>query len=121
MRYLTHKDNLEKYQYNDNEVITNNIEIYSETITIPLHKLTDTDKLLNEFIGFVTTKIENDGTSLSYLDIMRWFQQQNAISYFVQHYKALVDMSTQLFNSSSWNCTEALIECDINDLKEFIR
>ena len=121
MRYLTHKDNSEKYQYNDNEVITNNIELYSESIVLPLHKATESDKMLNQFIGYVTSKIEKDGTALSYLEIMRWFQKQNAISYFVQHYKALVDMSTQLFNASSWNCTEAIRGCDINDLMEVMK
>ncbi len=121
MRYLTHKDNSEKFQYNDNEVISNNIELYSESIALPLHKVTDTDKLLNQFIGYVTTKIESEGTALSYLDIMKWFQKQNAVSYFVQHYKALGDMTTQLFNASNWNCTDALNECDINDLKEIMK
>ncbi len=115
MRYLTHKDNSEKYQYNDNEVITNNIELYSESIAMPLHKVSDADRLLNQFIGYVTVKIENEGTVLSYLDIMKWFQKQNAVSYFVQHYKALCDMATQLFNASSWNCIEAMKQCDIND------
>lgn len=121
IRYLCHKDNSEKYQYNDNEVITNNIELYSESITMPLHKATDTDKLLNDFIGYVVAKIEKNGTALSYLDIMRWFQQQNAVSYFVQHYKALCDMAKQLFNASSWNCTEAMNECDIKDLMEVMK
>ena len=121
MRYLTHKDNSDKYQYNDNEVITNNIELYSESIAMPLHKITDTDKLLNQFIGYVTAKIDIDGSALSYLDIMRWFQKQNAVSYFVQHYRALTDMATQLFNASSWNCTEVINQCDINDLKEIMK
>lgn len=121
MRYLTHKDNNEKHQYNDNEVITNNLELYSESISLPLHKITDTDKLLNQFIGYVMEKIDKDGTALSYLDIMKWFQQQNAVSYFVQHYKALEEITRQLFSASNWNCTEAMNDCDINDLKEVLK
>ena len=121
MRYLTHKDNSEKHQYNDDEVITNNQELYSESIAMPLHKITDTDKLLNQFIGYVMDKLDKEGTALSYLDMMRWFQQQNAVSYFVQHYKALEEMARQLFNASNWNCTEAINECDINDLKEIMK
>ena len=121
MRYLTHKDNSEKHQYNDNEVISNNLELYSETIALPLHKITDTDKLLNQFILYVTDKVEKDGTSLSYLDILKWFQQNNAVSYFVQHYRAICEMARKLFNASTWNCTEAMNECDIDDLKEIMK
>ena len=121
MRYLTHKDNNEKHQYNDNEVISNNLELYSETIALPLHKITDTDKLLNQFILYVTDKVEKDGTSLSYLDILKWFQQNNAVSYFVQHYRAICEMARKLFNASTWNCTEAMNECDIDDLKEIMK
>lgn len=121
MRYLTHKDNSEKHQYNDNEIISNNLELYSETIALPLHKITDTDKLLNQFILYVTDKVEKDGTSLSYLDILKWFQQNNAVSYFVQHYRAICEMARKLFNASTWNCTEAMNECDIDDLKEIMK
>lgn len=121
MRYLTHKDNQEKHQYNDNEVMTNNLELYSESISLPLHKITDTDKLLNQFIGYVTEKVDKEGTALSYLDMLKWFQQQNAVSYFVQHYKAIEEISRQLFMLQIGICTSAMNECNFEDLKEILK
>lgn len=121
MRYLTHKDNSEKHQYNDEEIITNNLELYSESIAMPLHKITDTDKLLNQFIGYVTEEVEKYCNDLTYIEIMKWFQKQNAVSYFVQHYKGIERMSRAIFSAYNWNCTKAMNECDINDLKEIMK
>lgn len=51
-RYLTHKDNLEKAQYNDSDIFTNDKTLYEELISVQL-KMSTTDNVLVKFKEFI--------------------------------------------------------------------
>ena len=81
-RYLTHKDNLEKAQYNDNEVFTSDKNLYEELVTRDI-TMSNTDNLLNQFKDYVLSK-EFDFNQ-SELFTFEWFSKKGKIDYYLKN------------------------------------
>lgn len=81
-RYLTHKDNLEKAQYKDSDIFTNDTLLYEELISVQI-KMSSTDNILSKFKEFVTFgdfDFNNPNIS-SY----RYFESLGKVDYFLKN------------------------------------
>lgn len=82
IRYLTHKDNLEKYQYNDSEIFTNDLNLYEELSTKQI-TISKTDTLLDEFYHYILFYPFYKDTLER--DIFIWFRDKKKLDYYVRN------------------------------------
>lgn len=103
IRYLTHKDNIEKYQYQDNEVITNQPDQYKEMIDIDISDLT-TDKKIVMFLQEVVNSSDliNDQSSgyflIPYKAIFNISKKYELVSYLLLHESKIEQALRKLYN-----------------------
>lgn len=89
IRYLTHKDNLEKYQYNDSEVFTNDISKYEELSTKAI-KTSKTDELLDELYKYL---LQYDfSKKRTEIDIFIWFKDRKKLDYYIRNKRNIDNM-----------------------------
>lgn len=90
IRYLTHKDHKEKYQYVDNDVHTNDFNLYTNYVCVA--KLGKKEKVSTaELLEGFCQAIEN-GDIWCYADAFRFFRSQGKLDYFTTHSKAITQM-----------------------------
>ena len=78
VQYLIHKNDKNKYQYEIDEIITNNRDKMYDLIK-------DTKKEINDILEIVIEKIQSyEYKNLN--DIMEYFKQCHKLQYFVSHY-----------------------------------
>lgn len=82
IRYLTHKDNLEKYQYNDNEVFTSDINKYEELVTKQI-KTSKTDALMDEFYKYLVNY--DFSKNRIEIDTFIWFKNNMKLDYYIRN------------------------------------
>lgn len=88
IRYLTHKDDIDKYQYNDNDVVTCDIHLYNALVKPPdIKKLSHSQELLNLFVTDVTNGIICNENMLR-----DWFVSKNETLFYMQHTKGLIEL-----------------------------
>lgn len=81
-RYLTHKDNLEKTQYKDTDVFTNDYNLYEE-LTQKQIISSNTDLLLEQFKSYI---LSVDFTSVNiYLLAFHWFNKMGKLDYYMKN------------------------------------
>lgn len=102
-RYLTHKDNLEKQQYKDNEVFTNDKTLYEELISIQL-KMSSTDNVLIKFKEYICYGNFDfyDKVNSSFL----FFESLGKVDYFLKNKLRIldyVDLIVNCFNKEKEN------------------
>lgn len=90
-RYLTHKDNLEKYQYNDNEVFTNDLDLYSELIEKQI-TISNTDNILILYCNYV---LSTDFINLPTF-IFAWWRTHNKLDYYLKNRIRIEEMTNIL-------------------------
>lgn len=83
VRYLTHKDNLEKYQYSDDDILTSDVELYKEYIKIQI-KSKEIDKMLNDLLDKALT-MYNCGKEITQGEILLYFKQLGRIDYYLKN------------------------------------
>lgn len=83
VRYLTHKDNLEKYQYSDDKVLTSDEELYKEYIKLQI-KAKEIDKMLNDLLDMALEKYEQ-GKEMQQGDILLYFKRLGRIDYYLKN------------------------------------
>ena len=88
IRYLIHLDDKSKYQYDLNDVITNNQDKYEKQL---INKDVSIDSCVNGFID----EVMRMNINCDY-DIICYFQAQNKTSYLICHYKSILDMFLDL-------------------------
>lgn len=89
VRYLTHKDNLEKYQYSDSDVFTNDINLYEELILKPI-SVSKTDALLDELYQYLLSyDFANNDIDI---DIFIWFRDKMKLDYYIKNKKNIDDL-----------------------------
>jgi len=95
-RYLTHKDNLEKQQYNDSDVFTNDKTLYEELITIQI-KMSSTDNILNKFKDYILYGNFDfyDKVNCSF----EYFDKMGKIDYFLKNKLRILDFVDLVFNN----------------------
>ena len=103
MRYLTHKDNKEKYQYQDNEVITNTPDQYKDIIDIDISDLTTDKKILMFFQDIVqSSELINDQQSgyllIPYKELFNLAIKYDLVSYLLLHEAKLENALRKLYN-----------------------
>lgn len=91
LRYLIHKDNLEKAQYDVTDVISNDIENYYEMIQ-DQEKRTEADIMLDLFYDYVVEKVENDKKLPEDFDVLMWFKVRGHLSYYIKNKNNLNQM-----------------------------
>ena len=87
-RYLTHKDNLEKAQYKDDEVFSNDYNLYEELVTREV-TMSNTDNLLLLFKKYLIEgdfDFNNPDTST-----LEWFEAKGKLDYFLKNRMRLKD------------------------------
>ena len=94
-RYLTHKDNLEKAQYKDSEVFTNDLNLYEELVTRDI-TMSNTDNLLNQFKEYVLSP--NFDFNHQDLCVFEWFEKKGKIDYFLKNERHISDYIEKLIN-----------------------
>ena len=77
LRYLIHLDNKEKYQYNIDEVITNNKELFDDVIVNQI-KTSEIDNCLNELLALKQEEITTK-------EIFNHFKNYSKLSYCLQY------------------------------------
>lgn len=82
MRYLTHLDDLDKYQYSINDVNTNDLQKYNDLI-VKEYKVSNSDNLLSEYYNYVLDNLSN-GITLSNGDILDWFKNKGKLGFYLQ-------------------------------------
>lgn len=85
VRYLTHKDNPEKFQYNDSDVITNAIDIYNNLKSVVVAG-SSMDALMNDLTKCLDEALENNN-DFGMKETIQWFQTINKLSYYITHKK----------------------------------
>ena len=103
MRYLTHKDNREKYQYQDNEVITNTPDQYQEIIDIDIKELSTDKKILMFFKDIIkSSELINDQASgyllIPYKELFNIAIKYDLVSYLLLHEAKLENALRKLYN-----------------------
>lgn len=89
IRYLTHKDNLEKYQYSDSEVFTSDISKYEELSTKAI-KTSKTDELLDELYKYM---LQYDfSQNRTEIDIFIWFKDRKKLDYYIRNKRNIDNM-----------------------------
>ena len=81
-RYLTHKDNLEKAQYDDKEVFTSDKTLYEELVNRSI-TISNTDNILIQFKDYVLSP--NFDFNHQTLCIYEWFEKKGKIDYFLKN------------------------------------
>ena len=84
IRYLVHKDNLEKFQYSINEVISNNIELVQDCLESQI-KLCDIDIILIELL-------DRENKEISTKEIYLFFKKYGKLSYCLQYIDKIKNM-----------------------------
>lgn len=102
-RYLTHKDNKEKYQYQDKEVITNTPDQYNEMIDIDISELTTDKKILMYFKDIVnSSELINDQSSgyllIPYKELFNLAIKYDLVSYLLLHESKIDQALRKLYN-----------------------
>ena len=87
-RYLTHKDNLEKAQYKDNEVFTNDYNLYEELTQVNI-KMSNTDNLLVMLKNYILSD-KFDFNNLD-LTLFEWFESKGKLDYYIKNKIRLKD------------------------------
>lgn len=96
-RYLTHKDNPLKYQYSDNDIISNNLSMYYDYIEKNV-RLSNTDLIINGFVEKTKIDFDNNIDIRSDIYILLYFKSINKLSYYLQHFKSLKELCFNLFD-----------------------
>ena len=99
LRYLTHKDNLEKAQYEDKEVFMRDTDksLYEDLVERQL-KMSNTDTILNQYEDFVLSP--NFDFNNAKLVTYAWFKKKGKIDYFLKNEHTLykfVQMIIELY------------------------
>lgn len=87
-RYLTHKDNLEKAQYSDKDVFTNDRTLYEELVSVQL-KMSMTDNILTRFKEFVI--YGNFDFNDKMLSAFQYFESVGKVDYFLKNRLRILD------------------------------
>lgn len=82
LRYLTHKDNLEKAQYEDKEVFTSDKTLYEELVTRSI-TISNTDNILIQFKEFVLSP--NFDFNNKVLCTFQWFESKGKLDYYLKN------------------------------------
>ena len=81
IRYFVHKDNKEKYQYDVNEIITNDIERVNICFLEKTKKEKDNNFCINTFFGW----IENQVNEITMKEIRDLFKENGSLTYMFQY------------------------------------
>ena len=86
VRYLTHIDNKEKFQYESYQVFTNDTDLYCEVFEKPI-KMSNSDNILLDFINHFVA-IYKDGVCTEF-DIYQWWKQIGKLDYYMRNERRL--------------------------------
>lgn len=96
VRYLTHKDSKDKYQYDDNEVITNDKIKYGDLLVLKNDLKETSDEMLQRFCDDIMAfKV------VCYEDAFNWFKDNKKLSYFVSHARVLTQFIDDILRSTT--------------------
>lgn len=99
VRYLTHKDNLEKAQYDDKEVFTSDKTLYEELVIRSI-TISNTDNILIQFKEYVMSP--NFNFNQRVLCSYEWFEKKGKIDYYLKNEHIImkfIDRIMQLYIS----------------------
>ena len=87
VRYLTHIDNQEKYQYESYQVFTNDYDLYCDAFEKQI-KLSATDNLLVEFIDTFIRDYQENGVCTE-KDVYHWWKMKGKLDYYMRNERKL--------------------------------
>ena len=96
MRYLTHKDNLEKAQYLDSDVISSDFDYYLSLVERSINK-SDTDLIIEKYLFFIE-ECSSKGIYPDRMTILTWWRINGKLNYYISHIKSLNDLTIQIYN-----------------------
>ena len=96
LSYLTHKNNKNKYQYNDSEVITNDFEKYNESVCI---EASSNESKYNQMGCNALVTLEQllsgvDAVCVGRAYVEEYFKKCNAYEYFMQYQRNIFEVLT---------------------------
>lgn len=88
IRYLTHKDNLEKTIYDDSDIVTSDFDYYFSLCEKQI-KRSDTDLVVEAYLNWLESlnKIPNQ------LEILIWWRTYGKMNYYLSHKKNIEEIS----------------------------
>ena len=90
-RYLQHLDYLDKEKYNDNEVITSNLEVFNDLKKVEI-KVSKVEYLLNDLYNYIITT----GVAPREIELFKWFLDKGNANYFICHRNAILNFVSRL-------------------------
>lgn len=99
VRYLTHKDNLEKAQYLDEQVITSDTELYKDFITIQV-QAKEIDNMLNDLLDYAYERYEQKNEMTSG-EILLWFKRLGRLDYYLKNSSKIKVLINDYINEMS--------------------